>query len=431
MIDQKILEDKFSPVMQGALREKGLIDEADTALVFYDLSALESRITNLRDSFPCDALHAVAIKANPLSRILTTLREIGVGLEAASLPELHLAERAGFPPKRIVFDSPAKTIAELEYALKAGVHVNADNLHELKRIERLLESMKTQSTIGIRINPQVGVGTIESTSVAAAYSKFGVPLAEERDALVQAFLSYDWLRGIHLHIGSQGCDIAMLVEGVRRVLEFGEHVNGVLGQRGVERRIDVFDIGGGLPVSYHWDEAAPTLDQYCEQLHQHCPRLFYGGYRLITEFGRYIHATTAWVASRVEYVKRGAEVDTAVIHVGADLLLRRCYRPEDWFHEVSVLDAQGKPKHEKASKPYIVVGPLCFAGDVIARDIRLPVLEEGDYILIHDIGAYTMSMWSRYNSRQMPKVIGYRHNGSIFKVLKERETPAMLWEFWR
>jgi diaminopimelate decarboxylase len=406
VIDEKILEEKFSAIMQRALSEDGLIEEADTAFVFYDLSALQSRIETLKDAFPPGTLHAVAIKSNPLTKIISLLQAADVGLEAASLPELQLAERAGFSPNKIVFDSPAKTIAELVYALKAGVQINADNLREVERIARLLESMETESTIGIRINPQTGMGAIESTSVAASYSKFGVPLAEERGALAQAFVSYDWLRGVHLHIGSQGCDVAMLVEGVRRVLEFAEEVNGLFQRRGVERRVNIFDIGGGLPVSYHWNETAPRVDQYCEELQRHCPQLFNGGYRIVTEFGRYVHANAGWVASRIEYVKPGVESDTAVIHVGADML-------------------QGR-----ASKPYVVAGPLCFAGDVIARDIRLPTLEEGDYMLIHDIGAYTISMWSRYNSRQMPKVIGYRDDGRPFEVLKERETPAMLWDFW-
>ena len=430
MIDEKILEYKFSPVMQRALGEKGLIEETDTALVFYDLSALESRLKTLVSVFPSNTLHAAAIKANPLTKILWMLRDIGVGLEAASLPELYLAECAGFPPERIVFDSPAKTVPELAYALKAGVHINADNLRELERIAWLLNSMESRSTIGLRINPQVGAGTIESTSVAAGYSKFGVPLADERDSLVEAFLSYDWLNGVHLHVGSQGCEVAMLVEGARRVLDFAEEVNESFQRPGVERKIDVFNIGGGLPVSYHWNEAAPTLEEYCERLQRQCAGLFDGGYRLVTEFGRYIHANTGWVASRVEYVKHGVEFDTAVIHIGADMLLRRCYRPRDWFHEVSVLDAQGRPKYGTASRPHVVAGPLCFAGDVIARGVYLPVMAEGDFVIIHDVGAYTLSMWSRYNSRQMPKVIGYRDDGCALEVLKNRETLDMLWEFW-
>ena len=62
--------------------------------------------------------------------------------------------------------------------------------------------------------------------------------------------------------------------------------------------------------------------------------------------------------------------------------------------------------------------------------LQSETLQEGDYILIHDAGAYTLSMWSRYNSRQMPKVIGYRSETDKFEVLKERENLEALQEFW-
>ena len=117
-------------------------------------------------------------------------------------------------------------------------------------------------------------------------------------------------------------------------------------------------------------------------------------------------------------------------HVGADLFLRKCYNPDDWHHHITVVDKNGKLKTGTDINKYIVAGPLCFAGDVIARDLELPVVEEGDYILIHDTGAYTLSMWSRYNSRQMPKVIGYSTEHDTFEIIKGRETKEDLFAFW-
>ena len=43
-------------------------------------------------------------------------------------------------------------------------------------------------------------------------------------------------------------------------------------------------------------------------------------------------------------------------------------------------------------------------------------------------------MWSRYNSRQVPKVIGYRQldvGRYEWTVLKERETTAQVIAFWK
>jgi diaminopimelate decarboxylase len=74
---------------------------------------------------------------------------------------------------------------------------------------------------------------------------------------------------------------------------------------------------------------------------------------------------------------------------------------------------------------------LCFGGDFLSKGIDLPVVNETDYILVQDVGAYTFSMWSRYNSRQMPKIIGYKTKPIQFSILKEREDINQVLSFWK
>ncbi len=80
----KITPQEMSGVLQRALT-RGLPEEEDTAIIFYDLSRLEGRVRDLRNLFPPSALHAVAVKANPLQTILSRLKELGTSAEAASL----------------------------------------------------------------------------------------------------------------------------------------------------------------------------------------------------------------------------------------------------------------------------------------------------------------------------------------------------------
>jgi diaminopimelate decarboxylase len=426
---EKITNEKMSSVFCNAVT-KNMIEREDTSLVFYDMSFLTERINELFQTFPVNTLHAIAVKANPLVNILKFLKSLNTGVEAASLSELYLAENVGFPPEKIVFDSPAKTINELEYAMKLGVHINIDSLDELKRIAKLRKEFKTKSSFGIRINPQIGTGAILSTSVAGDYSKFGVPIKEKKEELIQRFLEYDWLKGVHLHIGSQGCPVNLLVDGVKVVCDFMIETNELLKKDNEERQINIFDIGGGLPVSYKSGEKSVTMLEYKEMLSKNCKELFSGKFKLITEFGRFIHANAGWVASRVEYIKECGGIKTIMIHTGADLFLRECYQPEYWHHDISVLDCEGNIKRGIDKIPYVIAGPLCFAGDILSREIYLPKVAEGDYILIHDAGAYTLSMWSRYNSRQVPKVIGYHNDGEKFEILKVRESLDDVLNFW-
>jgi diaminopimelate decarboxylase len=414
-----------SDILCRAIKKKGLVTQSDSAIIFYNLSLIKQKFDELKRCFPQNTLHAAAIKANPLFNILQFVRELKIGAEAASLPELFLAQQAGFHSDKIVLDSPIKTNEELEYALKSNIHINADSLDELERIAKLKNKIISKSTIGIRINPQVGIGKIKMTSTADEYSKFGVPIKEFREELLESFVKYDWLTGVHLHIGSQGCDVNMLVKGCKIVYDFTIEANEFL----QKKQINIFNIGGGMPVAYWRNERPFSMNKYSELLRNNCPKLFTKDFKIITEFGRWIFANAGWAVSRVEYVKRTKSIDTLMIHLGADMFLRKTYNPDDWHHEISIVDSSGKFKHGKKKK-YRLAGPLCFAGDILEREIFLPEVKEGDLFIIHDTGAYTSSMWSRYNSRQFPKVIGYKDDGNKFFLLKKRESLESIKNFW-
>lgn len=435
-------------ILSNALQRKGLINKDDTALLFHNLDFIYQRVETLKLLFPNNTLHAIAVKAMPLPSVLRKLAIIETGLEVASFPELLLAINSGANPENIVFDSPVKTGQEIEFALNKGIHINADSLFELERIASFSKEINMRSVVGLRINPQAGTGTIEILSVAGEYSKFGIPVKMYREEIIQAYLQHEWLTGIHVHVGSQGCALPLLLKGIKTVYELAIEINQLLLVNNKPNRIRFFDIGGGLPIAYHPNENPPSMEEYARKLKEEMPGLFNGTFRLITEFGRWIHANAGFTVSRIEYVKPHHKVPfqnetisktpempamkeaTLMIHVGADLLIRECYLPHQWSHEISMADSEGNIKTEGELSKYTLAGPLCFQGDIIARNVLLPSANPGDFIIIHDTGAYTLSQWSRYNSRQMPKVIGFRDNGEHFEILKDREKPEELVDFW-
>lgn len=426
---------KISSAFKKAL-DAGLVRQDDSALIFYDLSFLNERLRYLKSCFPNGTLHGLAVKACPLASIMKLTKEMGCGVEAASSGEVKLALHLGFQPSQIIYDSPVKTKYEIEFALSQGIHLNLDNFSELERVKK--EISTSNSTIGIRINPQIGEGTIRESSVAGEYSKFGVPLKYKRQELINAFIENDFLTGMHLHVGSQGCSLDMLAEGTGRLYDLMLEINALtLSAKGFEQ-ITTFDIGGGLPVSYFRDKTPVLMEDYVVALKKRAPGLFAKhdsrptthGIRLITEFGRWTYTNAGWTISRVEYVKHDPGVNTAMLHVGADLYLRECLNPLAWPHEYTVLDPLGNEKTGTSGNPWNLAGPLCFSGDILAKGVSLPEVNEGDYIVIHDSGGYTFSMWSRYNSRFAPGIIGYYNDGESFVRLKEREGIDDIIRFW-
>ncbi len=394
-------------IISRQLREllnAGYLANEHTSVIVHDLGKMTLRLDELRDAFPANTLHTIAIKTNPLVEILRKVADCGFGLEAASGPELQLAFNAGCPAERIVYDSPAKTRDELAYAVQKTVVINANSYAELDRLELL----GAGGRIGLRCNPAVANAQREATTmVATPGSKFGVSM----ENLVPELKRRPWINGLHIHVGSQVATLADLVEAARRVVDVAVQVES----------IRWLDIGGGLPTRYRPEDPGLTPQDYVAALRSGVPKLF--DYPLITEVGRAVQAGCGWAVSRVEYVEEGR----AILHLGADFALREAYQPQDWWHEFSVYNGDGTPK-EAPIRSYDLYGPLCFAGDRIARERSLPQLSEGDLVVMHDVGGYTLGMWSRYCSRAMPEVVGFE-NGDL-RVLRRRETEEDLVRFW-
>lgn len=418
----RIAPEAVSRAVRAALSEGRLSSDAPS-LLFHDLDLLHTRLASLRAAFPPGTLHAVAVKANPLVGVLHHVVAAGAGLEAASMEEVALALAAGAAPAAIVYDSPCKSWPDLFRALTLGVHLNADNVEELDRIDRLRAQVSDHGVIGLRVNPAVGEGSIAATSTVGRGSKFGVN-AEDVDAIAAIYATRPWLTGLHVHVGSQGCPVPLLVAGVSQARALVDAIH----ERLDRTQITTLDIGGGLPTTYVESQPGPGLEAYVEALEAESPDVLDGSLQLVTEFGRAIHANCGFAVSRVEYVKELATGPLAVIHLGADLLMRTAYRPDDWPHELLVLNPDGTQKTEASTRSWAVGGPLCFSGDIIARDRTLPELAPGDLIVVRDTGAYTLGMWSRHCSRGIPEVLAV--SAGKLAVLRQRETVEDLVRFW-
>ncbi|NGN67668.1 diaminopimelate decarboxylase [Streptomyces sp. A7024] len=399
--------------------EEGIVSEREPVAALLDVHAIRYAAAELRAAFAevtapgTPVLHAFAVKAASLVPVLRLLHAEGLGAEVASPGELALAHAAGVPPSRTVLDSPAKTRAELREALALGIAVNADNREELARLDALVASARTHSPLGLRVNPQLGAGAIDAMSTATATSKFGVALRDEgaREWVVRAYQDRPWLNRLHAHTGSQGIPMDLQVAGVRAVYQLAEEINEAVGRR----QIDTIDIGGGLTVNFSSDEMTPTFHDYARLLREKIPGLFDGRYGLVTEFGRSVLAKAGVVLARVEYAKSSGGRPIAITHAGAQVATRTVFAPESWPLRVAAYDEKGRPKED----PYVVqdvAGPCCFAGDLVARERRMPLLAAGDWVGLLDTGAYYASTPFGYNSLPRPGIYGFRADAEAGEV---------------
>ncbi len=397
------------------------IEEQDTALMFYSLPHLKRCIHELKMIFghKNTLLHTVAIKTNPHPKILHCIGDCGLGLEAASFEEVVLARQAGIKADKIIFNSPVKTKREIKKAAQdhPGIFINANSLEELKRFPKDAKTIKA----GLRINPCIDPGTNNLFNVSTIDSKFGVPLFY-KEKILKAILDYP-ITALHIHVGSQVTNLKETVEGIKTIYRMAKEANQLIADSRNRKHppISVINIGGGIPAGKTDAENQRNMRLYATLLQEEIPQLF-KEFKVITEFGQWIHRLNGISFSRVEYVRKLAkDKEIAYIHLGGDMFPREIYTDTNYFH-YEVLKPNHKPQ-EAPLKTYNIAGPLCYNGDFLVKDINLPQMHEGDILAIHHTGANTFGLWSRHCSRSIPKFVTDIEKGEGIDVLSERIQP--------
>ena len=389
------------------------LDGDDTAIIGVDLELLDGQLESLRRAFPESVRHAIAIKSMPHPEMLAHLTARGFGLEAASLEEVQLALRAGAVPQNLIFDSPVKTRSEIAWCQVnlPGALLNANSIAELQRYP---ESPTFQ--VGLRINPEIATGAPSVFDVSGGRSKFGVAISTDRSTVVEACIDAG-VTAIHMHIGSQVPTCDAHVDAVGRLLEVATEIDAARAERDDDRRITTIDIGGGVRSEADGDG---LMSLYGQRLQAEHAGLF--DYDVRTEFGQWVHTNAGWAATRIESVEERA-VPMAFVHLGADYFMRDVYGSTGATdYGFAVVRADGRIADNEPSRSFDLVGPLCFAGDVLARDLVLPELAEGDWLVIAGTGANTLGLWSRHCSRAIPKVLAW--NAGSCSVWSERQGSA-------
>jgi diaminopimelate decarboxylase len=405
------LGNQVSWALQSALYQ-GLLDETDKAVIFESDDILFDYLNHLRLAFySFNVMHAVAVKTNPSSSVLKKIVNFGFGLEAASLEEVMLAVNAGAKFENIVFDSPVKTKAEIDYCHQnfPGLNLNVNCLEELDRIPA-----DTNFKLGIRINPVVDTDAPEIYNVSTNESKFGVPISQKEEIL-NAILIFP-VTQLHVHSGSNVKNTEATVEGIKKMLELALEANQLLNSKNIQRRIDTLDIGGGLAPELLGNDFSNMLN-YAAQLEKNCPAL--KQFKIITEFGQWVHFYAGFAVSCVEYLLKRGKKNIAFLHLGADYLLRDAYVKSRNF-EFFLFDKDGNPIKDVQTDKYDLAGPLCFSGDYIAKDVTLPMMSSENWLAIAGTGSNSYGLWSRHCSRTIPKIISFSVEKNSIVVEQKR-----------
>jgi diaminopimelate decarboxylase len=366
------------------------------------------------------SLVCYAVKANGNPSLLRLLAQAGLGADVTSGGELFLAIHAGFEPQKILFSGVAKSVAEIETALAAGIRaLHVESRQELELIAAAAGNLGLVAPVAVRINPDVKAGAHPHISTGSHGHKFGVPPAEGL-AMLRRAAGDPWLRpaGLAAHIGSQIADISPFVESARLLALLAAEAAAA----GI--RLDYLDVGGGLAIDYGQGLDAPNPAEWLTAV---AAPVAEAGYELVVEPGRSIVGPAGALVSAVVYTKEQGDKTFVITDAGMNDLIRPALY--DAYHPiVPAQKPAGRSGGDGVSHPPMkvvdVVGPVCETGDYLARKRPLPPLNPGDLLAVLQAGAYSFAMSSNYNGRLRPAEVLV--SGEQFHVIRQRQTYQSL-----
>ncbi|KAL6640213.1 hypothetical protein ACP70R_022062 [Stipagrostis hirtigluma subsp. patula] len=351
-----------------------------------------------------------AVKANNNLPLLRLLRELGCGAVLVSGNELRLALHAGFDPTRCIFNGNGKTLEDLKLAAESGVFVNVDSEFDLENIVRAARATGKKVPVLLRINPDVDPQVHPYVATGNKTSKFGI-----RNEKLQWFLdsikSYSndiKLVGVHCHLGSTITKVDIFRDAAVLMVNFVDEIRA----QGFE--LEYLNIGGGLGIDYHHTDAVlPTPMDLINTVRE---LVLSQDLTLIIEPGRSLIANTCCFVNRVTGVKSNGTKNFIVV----DGSMAELIRPS-LYGAYQHIELVSPPSPDAEVATYDIVGPVCESADFLGKDRELPTPDEGAGLVVHDAGAYCMSMASTYNLKLRPPEYWVEEDGSIVKIRHEEK----------
>ena len=367
--------------------------ELETPFYYYDVNVLRETLSCINKEagkYNNFCVH-YAVKANANHKVLTIIRESGLGADCVSGGEIRAAIKAGFPTNKIVYAGVGKTDWEINLGLDYDIFCfNVESVPELEIINELASAKGKTARVAFRINPNVGAHTHANITTGLAENKFGISM-EDMDKVIDmaGTLPHVKFVGLHFHIGSQILDMGDFAALCNRVNELQEKL--------YARQIIVehINVGGGLGIDYAHPnrQAIPNFTEYFATYHKHLK--LRPQQTLHFELGRAVVGQCGSLISKVIYVKQGTNKQFAILDAGmTDLIRPALYQA---YHKIENITS------EEPMETYDVVGPICESSDVFAEAIDLNKAHRGDLFALRSAGAYGEIMASAYNCRALPK----------------------------
>jgi diaminopimelate decarboxylase len=409
----------------GGIALSELAQRYGTPLYVLDEATLRATCRAYREAlaqhYPGPSLALYASKAHSSLALTALVASEGLGLDAVSAGELLTALQGGMPADRIVLHGNNKSREELALAIEHGVTVVVDNSHDLALLASLMEGRDEPVRLLLRFTPGIECHTHEYIRTGHLDSKFGFD-PDQLETVLRHLATCPWARldGLHAHIGSQ-------------IFELEPHrdLAGVMADalalaRSLGHPCRDLNVGGGLGIRYIAQDDPPSIQEWvrtvAEAVASACRERSLELPRLLCEPGRSLVATAGVTLYSIGSRK---QIEGLRTYVSIDGGMSDNPRPITYQSRYTALLAD-RPLAE-GQETVTVAGKHCESGDVLLRDVHLPVTTSGEVLAVLSTGAYNLSMSSNYNRIPRPAAV-LVHDG-LADLVQKRELPEDLLRF--
>jgi len=383
-----------------------IIKDYPTPFHIYDEKAIRENARHFLKSFGTlnGFRQFFAVKANPNPYLIKIMKQEGFGLDCSSYAELEIAERMGIKGENIMFSSNDTPAEEYIKAKELGAIINLDDISHIGFLEK---EAGFPDLICFRHNPgslRKGNDIIGKPEEA----KYGLTREQMLEAYKISKKKGAKRFGMHTMLISNELNENYFIETARMMFGLAAEVHNKTGIK-----MEFINLGGGIGIAQKPDQKPVSYEIIAKGVKKAYDEIIVKNkldpVKIFTECGRVIAGPYGYLVTKVRHIKHIYKD-----YVGTDASMANLMRPAMYgaYHHITVL---GK---ENAQKKHIydVTGSLCENNDKFAVNRKLPEIEIGDVLAIHDAGAHGFAMGFNYNGKLKSAELLLRPDGSVLKI---------------
>ncbi len=383
-----------------------MMDKFPTPFHIYDEKAIRANARNFLHAFGTlpGFKEYFAVKATPNPFIMKILKEENFGADCSSYPELLLAEKVGLRGEEIMFSSNDTPAYEFVKARELGAIINLDDISHIPFLEKVAG---LPEVICFRYNP----GPMRSGNVIIGNPKE----AKYGFTREQLFEGYELCKkkgvkrfGLHTMVVSNELNTEEFIKTAQMIFELVVEIKAKLGIS-----IEFVNLGGGIGIPYKPEQNAVSYEEVAAGIQKKYDEIIRKNnlhpLKMYMECGRAITGPYGYLVTTVLHMKH-----TYKNYVGCDACMANLMRPAMYgaYHHITAMGKETMPQDHF----YDITGSLCENNDKFAIDRKLPKIDVGDILVIHDTGAHGHAMGFQYNGKLRSAEVLLRADRTVTEI---------------